>query len=160
MESLRFDQMTRLFAVGRSRRSALRTFMALGAAGLAGKSLAAPSPTAASGCAGFGCPCSDSSDCVNDLVCCGNSCNTSGNCGLTCTGTGDACPASCSFGEPCADCCAGFCTNSGACTSIYYAQAGDGCNLLDPTSCAPGLQCCPTSGGDSNDGICQYGCGT
>ena len=159
MDSSRFDRWTRSFARHSSRRAALRGLAALGAAALAGRQLAAAPPAAADGCAGFGCPCSDSSTCVDGLVCCGNSCNTSGNCGLTCTGTGTACPASCSFAEPCADCCEGFCTNSGACTTIYYSQAGGDCSLADPTACAPGLTCCPVSGGDASDGVCQDSCG-
>ena len=122
MDPSRFDRWTRAVAVTGTRRSALRALAALGGAFLAGRSLAAPQPAAATGCAGFGCPCSDSSTCVDGLVCCGNSCNTSGNCGLNCTGTGDACPASCSQGEPCADCCGGFCAAYGGCTTLYYSS--------------------------------------
>jgi hypothetical protein len=158
MHSSRFDRWTRTLAATRSRRSALRALGALTAAALAKRHLAGPQSAAADGCAGFGCPCADDSTCVEGLVCCGNSCSTSGNCGLTCTGTGDACPASCSFGEPCADCCEGFCTSSGACTTIYYSQEGGDCSLSDPTACAPGLTCCPTSGGDAADGVCQDSC--
>lgn len=158
MDPFSFDRWTRRVATVQSRRSTLRTLLAVGAAAVAGSRLTSV-PVAADGCAGFGCPCSDDSSCVAGLVCCGNSCNTSGNCGLTCTGTGDACPASCSFGQPCADCCAGFCTNSGACTTIYYSQAGGACSLADPTACAPGLTCCPTAGGDPSDGVCQDSCG-
>ena len=95
---------------------------------------------------------------MEGLVCCGNSCNTSGNCGLNCTGTGDACPATCSQGEPCADCCGGFCAAYGACTTLYYSQAGGACSLADPTACAPGLTCCPIYGGDPSDGVCQDSC--
>ncbi|MFN8593546.1 MAG: hypothetical protein U0031_18965 [Thermomicrobiales bacterium] len=159
MDATRFDRFTRTVAATRSRRSTLRAIVALGAAALAGVRLTA-TPVAASGCAGFGCPCSDSSTCVEGLVCCGNSCNTSGNCGLNCTGTGDACPASCSQGEPCADCCGGFCAAYGGCTTIYYSQAGGACSLADPTACAPGLTCCPTYGGDPSDGVCQDSCGS
>jgi hypothetical protein len=158
MDPTRFDRWTRAIAATRSRRATLRTIIGLGAVAAVGARLT-PAPVAAGGCAGFGCPCSDSSTCVDGLVCCGNSCNTSGNCGLNCTGTGDPCPASCSQGEPCADCCAGFCTSSGACTTIYYSQAGGDCSLADPTACAPGLTCCPTPGGDPSDGVCQDSCG-
>jgi len=158
MDSYRFDRWTRSFARYRSRRSVLRGLTGLGASAFAARRLAA-SPTAlATGCAGFGCPCSDDSTCVDGLVCCGNSCNTSGNCGLICTGTGDPCPAACSFASPCAACCAGFCTNNGACTTIYYSQAGGACSLADPTACAPGLTCCPIVGGDAADGVCQDSC--
>jgi hypothetical protein len=158
MDPTRFDRWTRAVAATRSRRAALRAIFGFGATALAGPRLT-PAPVAADGCAGFGCPCSDSSTCVDGLVCCGNSCNTSGNCGLNCTGTGDPCPASCSQGEPCADCCEGFCTSSGACTTIYYSQAGGACSLADPTACAPGLTCCPILGGDPSDGVCQDSCG-
>ncbi len=156
MDPRSFDRWTRGIAAVQSRRTALGALAALGAALFTGARMA--TPTSATGCAGFGCPCSDDSTCVDGLVCCGNSCNTSGNCGLNCTGTGDPCPASCSQGEPCADCCAGFCTSSGACTTIYYSQAGGACSLADPTACAPGLTCCPTSGGDASDGVCQDSC--
>ena len=158
MHPSRFDRWTRAFAATRSRRSALRALGALGAAAVAAPHLAASRPVSAGACAGFGCPCSDDSNCLEGLVCCGNSCSTSGNCGDICTGTGDACPASCSFGEACADCCEGFCTSSGACTTIYYSQEGGACSLSDPTACAPGLTCCPTSGGDAADGVCQDSC--
>jgi hypothetical protein len=158
MDASRFDRLTRLAARSGSRRSTLRALAVLAATALGGGKLIAPHPVAADGCAGFGCPCTDSSTCVDGLVCCGNSCNTSGNCGLNCTGTGDACPASCSFGAACADCCEGFCTNNGACTTIYYSQAGGACSLSDPTACAPGLTCCPSSGGDASDGVCQDSC--
>jgi hypothetical protein len=154
-----FDRWTRGVRSG-SRRSVLRALTALAATAVAGRNvLPAPQPAAAGGCAGFGCPCSDDSTCVDGLVCCGNSCNTSGNCGLTCTGTGSSCPASCSQGEACDDCCEGFCAGYGACTTIYYSQAGGDCSLSDPTACAPGLTCCPTSGGDASDGVCQDSCG-
>lgn len=159
MDPMRFDRLTRLVATSNSRRSVLRRLAALSAAVIAGGRIAAPRSVVADGCAGFGCPCSDDSTCVDGLVCCGNSCNTSGNCGLNCTGTGDPCPASCSFGEACDDCCAGFCTSSGACTTIYYSQEGGACSLADPTACAPGLTCCPSLGGDPSDGVCQDSCG-
>jgi hypothetical protein len=159
MDPKSFDRWTRGVAGPPSRRSLLRSLLALGAVAFTGGRVVVPRRAAATGCAGFGCPCSDDSNCVEGLVCCGNSCNTSGNCGLVCTGTGSACPASCSFASPCADCCAGFCTNNGACTSIYYSQAGGACSLSDPTACAPGLTCCPTLGGDAADGVCQDSCG-
>lgn len=158
MDPMRFDRLARFVATSDSRRSVLRRMAAFGAV-VAGGRLATAQPAAADGCAGFGCPCSDDSTCVDGLICCGNSCNTSGNCGLNCTGTGDACPASCSFGEACDDCCEGFCTNNGACTTIYYSQEGGACSLSDPTACAPGLTCCPTQGGDASDGVCQDSCG-
>ena len=158
MQASRFDRWARLVAGNQSRRATLRALLAAGAAAVAGRQLVGPRAALADGCAGFGCPCSDDSTCVEGLVCCGNSCNTSGNCGLNCTGTGDSCPASCSFGEPCDDCCEGFCTNSGACTTIYYSQEGGDCSLADPTACAPGLTCCPTPGGDASDGVCQDSC--
>ncbi|MCD6028140.1 MAG: hypothetical protein K0S78_314 [Thermomicrobiales bacterium] len=160
MDPSRFDRWTRSLTMHRSRRSTLRGLLALGAATFGFGRIAVPQPVAATGRAGFGCPCSDDSTCVEGLVCCGNSCNTSGNCGLNCTGTGDACPASCSQGEPCADCCGGFCASYGGCTTIYHSQAGGACSLADPTACAPGLTCCPTSGGDSSDGVCQDSCGS
>ena len=159
MDPRDFDRWTRGVRSG-SRRSVLRALTALAATAVAGhKVLPTPQPAAAGGCAGFGCPCSDDSTCVDGLVCCGNSCNTSGNCGLTCTGTGTACPATCSQGEPCADCCGGFCAGYGACTTLYYSQAGGDCSLADPTACAPGLTCCPVYGGDPSDGVCQDSCG-
>jgi hypothetical protein len=158
MASTRFDRWTRRLAGTRSRRSTLRAALSMGTTVLGGRSLTAPQRVSAGACAGFGCPCSDDSTCVEGLVCCGNSCNTSGSCGLTCTGTGDSCPASCSQGEPCADCCEGFCAAYGACTTIYYSQAGGACSLADPTACAAGLTCCPTSGGDPSDGVCQDSC--
>ena len=43
--------------------------------------------------------------------------------------------------------------------SAYYSQAGGDCSLADPTACAPGLTCCPVSGGDASDGVCQDSCG-
>lgn len=159
MDPMRFDRITRAVAVTGTRRSALRALTALGAALIAGGRLVTPRSASADGCAGFGCPCSDTSNCVDGLVCCGNSCNTSGNCGLNCTGTGDACPASCTFGAACDACCEGFCTNNGACTTIYYSQAGGACSLSDPTACAPGLTCCPSQGGDAADGVCKDSCG-
>ena len=158
MDPMRFDGWTRTFAANRSRRFALRTLAAMSVAGIVGWFRAVPKPVAADGCAGFGCPCSDDSTCVDGLVCCGNSCSTSGNCGLTCTGTGDPCPSSCSLGEPCADCCEAFCASAGSCTTLYYSQAGGACSLADPTACAPGLTCCPISGGDPSDGVCQDSC--
>jgi hypothetical protein len=81
-----------------------------------------------------------------------------GYCGQTCTGTGDACPAACSFGEGCADCCADVCASSGAGAAIDYEDEGGACSLSDPTACAPGLTCCPTPGGDAADGICKDTC--
>jgi hypothetical protein len=161
MDGARFDAVIRTLAraagAGSSRRSALRTLAAVASAAVLGKA-AVPRPVTATGCAGFGCPCSGDDNCLAGLVCCGNACETSGYCGLTCTGTGDACPAACSFGEACADCCGGFCTSSGACTTIYYAYEGGACSLADPTACAPGLTCCPTAGGDASDGVCQDNC--
>ncbi len=163
MDGERFDTLARTFGratmrVKGSRRVALRGLLGLGAAAAVGRAVTSPAPAGATGCAGFGCPCADSSSCLDGLVCCGNACETSGYCGLTCTGTGDACPASCGFGEACADCCGGFCTANGACTTIYYSYEGGACSLSDPTACAPGLTCCPTQGGDAADGICQDNC--
>jgi hypothetical protein len=158
MDSISFDRWARQVARMQSRRATLRALLAAGLLAATGSRLETRN-VAADGCAGFGCPCSDDSSCVDGLVCCGNSCSTSGNCGMTCTGTGDPCPASCSQASPCADCCEGFCTNSGACTTIYYSQAGGDCSLADPTACAPGLTCCPNPGGDPSDGVCQDSCG-
>ncbi len=158
MDGVRFDRMARRVARLQSRRSVVRALAAAGVALLSGGRFIAPPAAVAGGCAGFGCPCSDDSTCVEGLVCYDNSCNTSGNCGLNCTGTGDACPSSCSQGEPCADCCGGFCAAYGGCTTIYYSQAGGDCSLADPTACAPGLTCCPIQGGDASDGVCQDSC--
>jgi hypothetical protein len=157
MDPIEFDRWARTVASARSRRDVMRTAL-VAVTIFGGKTLISPRAASADGCAGFGCPCSDDSTCVDGLVCCGNSCNTSGNCGLTCTGTGSSCPASCSQGDACADCCEGFCAADGACTTIYYSQAGGACSLADPTACAPGLTCCPTAGGDPSDGVCQDSC--
>src|SRR5690348_16559571 len=77
MDPSRFDRWTRAVAATRSRRATLRGLAALGVAALAGRHLAAAPPVAAGGCAGFGCPCADASTCIDGLVCCGNSCQTS-----------------------------------------------------------------------------------
>jgi hypothetical protein len=158
MDPRRFDRWTKAVAATGSRRAALRGLAALGVAALAGRRFALPSPAAAGGCAGFGCPCADSSTCIDGLVCCGNSCQTSGYCGMACTGTGGGCPTSCTPGQPCADCCGGFCAGYGGCTTIYYSYEGGACSLSDPTACAPGLTCCPTPGGDAADGVCHDVC--
>ena len=163
MDASRFDRWTRSLAGHRTRRSALRAAAAAGAVALGLGAVRAdgtgPAPVAAGGCAGFGCPCSDSSTCVSGLVCCGNSCQTSGYCEMACAGTGSPCPTSCGQGAACTGCCGGFCAGYGACTTLYYAYQGGACSLADPTACAPGLTCCPTLGGDAADGVCQDSCG-
>ena len=157
MDPVRFDRLTRALGTGCSRRSVLGRVAALASAMVAAKA-AAPAPAEAGACYGYGCPCASDDSCADALVCCGNSCVTSGECGGSCVGDGGACPSWCSLGDQCSGCCNGFCAAYGGCTSYYYGGAGGVCSLSDPMSCGPGLTCCPAHRHPHGEGRCQDAC--
>ena len=169
MDHARFDDLTRSLARRQSRRTTLaRLGQATAAAvvtGLGTKGAVGAAPILP--CAEEDCRCQTGvlGSCAPGLVCCADNPNRpggSGTCtppsqcfGGLCNGDAVACPATCSWGTNCVDCCSGYCGTNGLCGPGPCRSVGCQCLTGTLAPCDEGLACCPTVAGlPGGPGIC------
>jgi hypothetical protein len=130
---------------------------------------AAPTPTAQPACTGQGCVCTTGvrRACDRGLVCCPTT-DLMGGPGVCqprdvcypnqCDENGDACAATCNWGDACPSCCSNYCNDTGQCGDQEQpACTGEGCDCITGTQspCDAGLMCCGTTGTPGGPGTCQ-----
>lgn len=169
MDSDRFDDIARTLGTRRTRRLTLGW---LGRAG-AGAALAVIGLRPATGraqtvkCGDQGCRCRAGliGECVPGLVCCPDNpaapagdgtCVAPSQCfGGLCNADLVACPATCTWGRNCLDCCSGHCGQDGLCGPSSCRRPGCDCITGSQNPCDEGLACCPTIEGLlGGPGIC------
>jgi hypothetical protein len=134
-----------------------------------------PTPTPLPACTAQGCVCATGTQapCDAGLVCCPTTdvmggpgvCQTQAVCYPNqCTSNGNACAATCNWGDACPSCCSNFCNSGGQCDNLPVGCTGAGCGCTTGTQspCDAGLICCGTTGTPGGPGICtaQSDCGT
>lgn len=169
MEHDRFDALARRLGTRRTRRGTLGWLSKLGAgAVVAGLGMRPEKSRAqAQPCGDQGCRCRAGipGSCVPGLVCCPNNpdlpagdgvCVAPSLCfGGLCNADLVACPATCTWGRNCVDCCSGHCRQDGLCGPSAYRSAGCDCISGSLNPCDEGLACCPTIEGLlGGPGIC------
>jgi hypothetical protein len=136
---------------------------------------AQPTPQPQPACTGQGCVCTTGtqSPCDDGLICCPTT-DTMGGPGVCqtedvcypnqCVGNGNACAATCNWGDACPSCCSNFCNSGGQCDDLPQGCTGAGCGCTTGTQnpCDPGLICCGPNGVPGGPGVCtaQTDCGT
>jgi hypothetical protein len=123
---------------------------------------AVPTPCTAQGCV---CTTGTQAPCDSGLVCCPTTdrmggpgvCQTQQVCYPNqCTANGDACDATCSWGDACPSCCSDYCNDTGQCDNTPAPCSGHGCTCTTGTQspCDNGLVCCGTTGTPGGPGTC------
>ncbi|MGH2616731.1 MAG: hypothetical protein ACRDJC_15970, partial [Thermomicrobiales bacterium] len=128
-----------------------------------------PTPTPQPPCTGQGCVCTTGTrrPCDRGLVCCPTTdllggpgvCQPRDVCHPNqCDDNGDACEATCNWGDACPACCSNYCNDTGQCADAPAPPCtGDGCDCTtgSQSPCDAGLICCGTTGTPGGPGVCR-----
>ncbi len=159
MDQYRFDALAKRLGGARSRRGFTRVLVQAGIAAVAVRLGIRKRTDAARSCREYGCSCNAGvyRPCRNGLVCCPWSpgvpggvglCMTEDDCyGPQCISSGEACAPYCGWGQSCADCCSGYCSDFGVCDTPRCTGPGCSCSTGTYLPCDYGLTCCPLQTG-------------